>query len=218
EQTILPKPSITLTKTADTDDDGQSDAGSVSAVGDPIDYFVTITNTGPVALDMTSILDDFLTNNSPPDSFTCPFYPAPVTDQVLDPGEAVVCTGQHLTTETDLTNGYITNLASTLADPVYNASYAALASCPVGSTTNDAGIIPSPGCPATTSTYTYPNLVDAQDAVSVFVDLPFVPPVINDLPLTGWDHPFPFEAVGTTLALTAIATFLITTRRRIAVT
>ena len=96
-------PALTLTKAArDTNFD---------AVGDVLTYDYTVTNTGNVGIGALDVSDDRI------DTVTCNVPAVGNGDTVLDPGEAVVCTGSDTVTQADLDSGSITNTATATGIP-----------------------------------------------------------------------------------------------------
>ncbi|MGN6428530.1 MAG: DUF7507 domain-containing protein, partial [Leifsonia sp.] len=92
-------PSLDLVKTADA-----SGVAAPAAVGDPIAYTITVTNTGNVTLEGVSIDDSLLGGDV---TLTWPG-----TAGTLAPGESVVGRGTHAVTQAEIDAGHVTNTAT----------------------------------------------------------------------------------------------------------
>lgn len=100
-----PVPQLSLVKTADA-----AGVQSPTVVGNPIDYTVTVTNTGNVTLSQVAVTDTVLGGAI---SYAWPGAPG-----VLAPGQSVAVTGTHAVTQADIEAGVVTNTASaTSRDP-----------------------------------------------------------------------------------------------------
>lgn len=98
-------PQLSLVKTADA-----AGVQSPTVVGNPIDYTVTVTNTGNVTLSQVAVTDTVLGGAI---SYAWPGAPG-----VLAPGQSVAVTGTHAVTQADIEAGVVTNTASaTSRDP-----------------------------------------------------------------------------------------------------
>jgi hypothetical protein len=102
----IPNPELTLVKTANPT--------TFAALNDVIGYSFAVTNTGDQSLVGPITIDD--------DTATDESCPALATvgnnDNLLDPGETIVCSATHTITQADLTTGSVTNTATASAtDP-----------------------------------------------------------------------------------------------------
>ena len=109
---VVPVPGLALVKAALLDD---SNSNTFADVGETINYTLTATNTGNLAL-TDVVIDDPLIG-----TLNC----APTQPAVLAPAEQLVCTGSYLVSQTDLDNGPdIVNIATVVApdpiDPINN--------------------------------------------------------------------------------------------------
>ncbi len=95
-------PEVTTTKAATTTD--------FDAVGDVIDYVVSVRNTGNVTLDQVAVDDP----NADGGVAICPAGP-------LAPGATVECAAVHTVTQADLDAGRVTNVATASATPPIGA-------------------------------------------------------------------------------------------------
>lgn len=103
---VEPKTELTLRKTAEQ--------ASYDSLEDVIDYRFRVTNTGNQPIDGPVTIDD-----PKADDLDCPAVTTVGNlDAILDPDEAVVCTGTHPVTQANLDNGSFTNTATASADGV----------------------------------------------------------------------------------------------------
>ncbi len=95
------EPAFSLTKTADV--------ATFAAPGETITYSYRVSNTGNVTLTaLPTITDDKIS------SVACPPYPS----GELAPQDSIVCTATYLTTQLDVDNGGVTNIASVQSSEV----------------------------------------------------------------------------------------------------
>ncbi|QIK64075.1 hypothetical protein G7068_13365 [Leucobacter viscericola] len=93
-----PRPELELVKTADL--------SLIKAVGDPIVYTFTVTNTGNVRInDVTVEETSFSGDAKALSALECP------TDRVLAPTESLSCTATYAATQADLDSGALKNVA-----------------------------------------------------------------------------------------------------------
>ncbi|WP_348787024.1 LPXTG cell wall anchor domain-containing protein [Leifsonia sp. NPDC080035] len=92
-------PALNLVKTADA-----SGVSAPAAVGDPVAYTITVTNTGNVTLEGVGVDDTLLGGDI---TLTWPGVAG-----TLAPGESVVATGTHAVTQTEIDAGHVTNTAT----------------------------------------------------------------------------------------------------------
>ncbi|ROR55341.1 putative repeat protein (TIGR01451 family) [Luteococcus japonicus] len=78
-----------------------------SAVGDVLDYTITVTNTGNVSVIAGQMSDPLLTRTRPDGTVTC--------DYQLAPGKVATCTGSYTVTQQDLDYGRVPNTATATA-------------------------------------------------------------------------------------------------------
>ncbi|MFC4222445.1 DUF7507 domain-containing protein [Lysinibacter cavernae] len=100
--TAAPVPNLTVIKTADV--------YSVSAVGDPIEYSFTVTNTGNVTLSDVRIVEGVFTGVGAPSPPACP-------SPALAPGATMICTSTVEVQQRDLDAGMVSNTASASGIP-----------------------------------------------------------------------------------------------------
>ncbi|GAA4361157.1 DUF7507 domain-containing protein [Angustibacter luteus] len=101
--TIPADPALTLVKSATP--------GSVSAVGDQVDYAFLVTNTGNDTISQLSVDDQLSSPAGPAVDVTCP-------TSTLAPSASTTCTATYTVTQADLDHGAIDNTATaTGVDP-----------------------------------------------------------------------------------------------------
>ena len=104
--------SITLTK--------NPDVGSVSAVGDPVVYTFTVTNTSTVPLNDVTLSDPMFVTADHPSDVICTSFVSDVSGETvstLQPDESATCQATYLATQADLDNGFIYNTATVTGQP-----------------------------------------------------------------------------------------------------
>ena len=89
-------PALTTVKSSTT--------ANYAAVGDVIDYTITVTNTGNVTVDAVDVTDPL----ADPGSIMC----VPATPLTLAPGASTTCTPTHTVTQADLDAGSVVNIAT----------------------------------------------------------------------------------------------------------
>ena len=77
---------------------------SYAAVGEEIDYTITVTNTGNVTVDAVDVTDPL----ADPGSIVC----VPATPLTLAPGASTTCDATHTVTQADLDAGSVVNIAT----------------------------------------------------------------------------------------------------------
>jgi uncharacterized repeat protein (TIGR01451 family)/LPXTG-motif cell wall-anchored protein len=100
-----PPPGLSITKTSTSHPDGNGDgtADAPAKPGDTIDYSITTTNTGEVALTGVTVTDSLLAD------LTCTW---PGTPGTLAVGASVTCTGSHKLTQAEVDAGKVDNTAT----------------------------------------------------------------------------------------------------------
>ena len=96
-----PAPALTTVKSSTT--------VTYAAVGDVIDYTITVTNTGNVTLTDVDVTDP----NADPGSIVC----VPATPLTLAPGASTTCDATHTVTQADLDAGSVVNIATSAGQP-----------------------------------------------------------------------------------------------------
>lgn len=94
-----PAPQLSMVKAADA-----AGVQSPTVVGDPIDYTITVSNTGNVTLSQVAVTDSLLGADIS--------YAWPGDVGFLAPGQSVAVTGTHLVTQADIEAGVVTNTAT----------------------------------------------------------------------------------------------------------
>ncbi len=88
-----------------------------TAAGDVLNYSYLVTNSGYISLEGP------VTGTDDKATVTCPAVnTVGDNDNYFDPGESLTCTASYTTTGTDLSNGEVTNIASTSVDGVTSPS------------------------------------------------------------------------------------------------
>ena len=83
----------------------KTSTSTFTASGQTLNYKYVVTNTGTISLTQVSVTDS---SDSRRVTATCPLSPS----ANLAPEASETCTGQYMTTSTDVTNGGVTNEAT----------------------------------------------------------------------------------------------------------
>lgn len=105
ETPITQTPALSLVKTADA-----AGITEPAAIGQPIVYSFTVTNTGNTTLTSVAISDQLA--GLPPLTYTWPS-----ADGVLRPGQGATATSTYVVTAADIDNGEVTNNATASGQP-----------------------------------------------------------------------------------------------------